>query len=70
MEASLRRLGRRLRSLRKEAGLTQPQFAERAMLDEKHYQAMEAGGSNVTFATLIAVAKAHGLSLAELLEGV
>lgn len=40
------------------------------MLDEKHYQAIEAGGSNVTFATLIAVAKAHGLSLAELLEGV
>lgn len=70
VDASLRRLGRRLRALRKAAGLTQPQFAEMATIDDKHYQSMESGGSNVTFATLFAVAKAHGLSLSELLEGV
>ena len=70
VDASLRRLGRRLRSLRNAAGLTQVQLAERASIDEKHYQTMESGLSNVTFATLVAVSKALGVTLAELLEGV
>ena len=70
VDASLRRLGRRLRSLREAAGLTQVQLAERAAIDEKHYQTMEGGLSNVTFATLVAVAKALGVTLVELLEGV
>ncbi|MEO7032886.1 MAG: helix-turn-helix transcriptional regulator [Polyangiaceae bacterium] len=68
--ASLRRLGKRLRSLREAAGLTQVQVAEKAALDDKHYQTMESGLSNVTFATLVAVAKALGVTLAELFEGV
>ena len=70
VDASLRRLGRRLRALREEAGLTQVQVAERASIDEKHYQTMESGLSNVTFATLVAVSKALGVTLSELLEGV
>ena len=70
VDTSLRRLGRRLRSLRDVAGLTQVQVAEKAALDEKHYQTMESGLSNVTFATLVAVAKALGVTLAELFEGV
>ncbi len=70
VDASLRRLGRRLRSLREAAGLTQVQLAEKAALDEKHYQTMESGLSNVTFATLVAVSKALGVTLSELFEGV
>jgi transcriptional regulator with XRE-family HTH domain len=70
VDASLRRLGRRLRSLREAAGLTQVQLAEKALLDEKHYQTMESGLSNVTYATLVAVSKALGVTLAELFEGV
>jgi transcriptional regulator with XRE-family HTH domain len=70
VDASLRRLGRRLRSLRTAAGLTQVQVAEKAALDEKHYQTMESGLSNVTFATLVAVSRALGVTLAELFEGV
>ena len=70
VDASLRRLGRRLRSLREATGLTQVQLAEKASIDEKHYQTMESGLSNVTFATLVAVSKALGVTLAELLEGV
>ena len=70
VDASLRRLGRRLRLLREAAGLTQVQLAERASIDEKHYQTMESGLSNVTFATLVAVARALGVTLAELFEGV
>jgi transcriptional regulator with XRE-family HTH domain len=70
VEASLRRLGRRLRTLRKAADLTQSELAEAAHIDEKHYQVMESGLSNVTFATLAAVAKALGVTLSELFEGV
>ena len=70
VDASLRRLGRRLRSLREAAELTQVQLAERAAIDEKHYQTMESGLSNVTLATLVAVSRALGVTLAELLEGV
>jgi transcriptional regulator with XRE-family HTH domain len=70
VDASLRRLGRRLRALRAEAGLTQARVAEKAAVDEKHYQTMESGLSNVTFATLVAVSRALGVTLAELLEGV
>lgn len=46
------------------------QLAEKALLDEKHYQTMESGLSNVTYATLVAVSKALGVTLAELFEGV
>jgi transcriptional regulator with XRE-family HTH domain len=53
-----------------EAGLTQVQLAEAAAIDEKHYQTMESGLANVTFATLAAVSKALGVTLAELFEGV
>lgn len=70
VDASLRRLGRRLRSLREAAGLTQVQVAEKAVLDDKHYQTLESGLSNVTFATLVAVSKALGVTLPELFEGV
>jgi transcriptional regulator with XRE-family HTH domain len=70
VDASLRRLGRRLRSLREATGLTQARVAEKAAIDEKHYQTMESGLSNVTFATLVAVSRALGVTLAELVEGV
>lgn len=70
VDASLRRLGRRLRSLRETAGLTQVQVAEKAALDDKHYQTLESGLSNVTYATLVAVSKALGVTLADLFEGV
>ena len=70
VDASLRRLSRRLRSLREAAGLTQVQVAEKAALDDKHYQTLESGLSNVTFATLVAVSKALGVTLADLFEGV
>ena len=50
--------------------MTQEHLAESAAIDAKHYQVMEGGLSNVTFATLVAVARALGVTLAELLDGV
>ena len=56
--------------LRKAKDMTQEQVAEQAAIDAKHYQVLESGLSNVTFATLVAVSRALGVTLAELLEGV
>ena len=65
---ALVRLGRRIRSLRTVAELTQEQAAERSKLDVKHWQDIEAGRTNPTVATLHGIAKAVGVKLAELFE--
>lgn len=67
---SLRRLGRQIRALRKSVNLTQEDAAERAKLDYKHFQAIEAGSINVTVASLIGIAKAFRVKLADLFDGV
>ncbi len=70
LNAALVRLGRRVRLLRQERGLTQEEAAGQAKLDGKHFQEIEAGRVNVTMATLLGVAKAFGVPLSELLDGV
>ncbi|HEX4419088.1 MAG TPA: helix-turn-helix transcriptional regulator [Kofleriaceae bacterium] len=42
--------------------------AEIAQIETKHWQLMESGGGNPTLATLIAVAKALGVEVYELLR--
>jgi transcriptional regulator with XRE-family HTH domain len=66
----LRRLGRRVKALRAERGLTQERAAELAGLDARHLQAIEAGDSNVTMSTLHGLAKSLGVTLAGLMEDV
>jgi ribosome-binding protein aMBF1 (putative translation factor) len=68
--AGLVRLGKRVRTLRRERGLSQEEVAERAAVDPKHVQAIEYGRKNVTFATLQGVAKALGVRLEVLFKGV
>jgi DNA-binding XRE family transcriptional regulator len=68
--AVLARLGRRVRRLRNERGLTQEDAAGKASLDPKHFQEIEAGRVNVTVASLVGIAKALGVTLAELFDGV
>lgn len=70
LRAVLRRFGRRVKALRRELGLTQERAAELAGLDARHLQAIEAGESNVTMATLHGLAKILGVSLAGLMEDV
>ena len=67
---ALVRLGRRVRSLRTDRGLTQAKLAEVAELDEKHLQVIERGETNVTVSTLLALAKALEVSLSEMFEEV
>jgi DNA-binding XRE family transcriptional regulator len=64
--AALRRLGERVRELRLAAGLTQEEAANRARLDGKHWQAIEAGATNPTVATLIGIARALGVGVGRL----
>jgi ribosome-binding protein aMBF1 (putative translation factor) len=66
----LARLGKRVRRLRLEKEFSQEDLAERASLDAKHVQAIEAGQANITFASLVGIAKALGVKLAELFKGV
>lgn len=61
-----RRLGRRLRALRQERGLTQEAAAERIGLSSKHLRRLESGQANVTLATLVACALAYRVGLASL----
>ncbi len=67
---ALASLGKRVRILRQEKGLTQEDAAARAHLDPKHFQAIEAGKTNVTMASLVGIARSLGVKLAELLKGV
>ncbi len=67
-EAAVRRLGRAIRALRDEAGLTQEEAAGRAQLDPKHWQELEAGRTNPTVATLVAVARALEVTLGDLFD--
>lgn len=70
LDATLKRLGRRLRTLRLARALSQEALADRAHLDPKHYQELEHGRTNATMATLVAVARALSTTLPDLFEGV
>ena len=59
----------RVKQVREASGLTQEQFAERAGLDYKYYQHVEAGRKpNLGMETLLKIAKGTGLELWELLN--
>jgi transcriptional regulator with XRE-family HTH domain len=63
------RLAVKIRSLRAARDLTQQETAEAAAIEVKHLQLIESGDhSNPTLATLVAVAKAFGVELHELLK--
>jgi DNA-binding XRE family transcriptional regulator len=63
---AITRLAKRIKELRLEAELTQEVAAERARLDEKHWQDIEAGRTNPTVATLVGVARSLGVKLGDL----
>jgi transcriptional regulator with XRE-family HTH domain len=59
--------GRRLRSVREAAGLTQERVAERAHTDAKYVSALENGRSSPTLDTIMALAKALNVRADDLL---
>lgn len=66
----LRLLGINLRSFREKKGLTQERLGERAELDPTYISGIERGVRNPSVLTLVRLAKALGISIAELCEGV
>ena len=67
---SLRALGLNLRRLREEKGYTQERLGERAELDSTYISGIERGVRNPSVISLVRVAKALGVTVAELLAGV
>ena len=59
------RVAERIAELRKQAGLTQQQVAERAGMQPSNYQRIEYGGQNLTIETLVKIAQAIGVSVNE-----
>jgi transcriptional regulator with XRE-family HTH domain len=66
-EDALRRLGRRLRQLREEQGLSIGELASLTALEPSTISAMEAGELDIPLTTLVALARALGMTPARLL---
>ena len=65
----LRQLAQRIKALREARGWTQEQFAERAAMQRSYLADLELGRRNPSVRTLVKVANAFGIAIAELLEG-
>ncbi|WP_329311728.1 helix-turn-helix domain-containing protein [Streptomyces sp. NBC_01262] len=63
---SRRAIGVRIQALRIQANLRQPQFAERASIDLRQLQRIEAGTADLRFHELALISEALGVSVAEL----
>jgi transcriptional regulator with XRE-family HTH domain len=68
-EAFLRRLGDRIRDLRRERHLSQEQLAGEADLVQHYVSQIEQGQRNVSITALRSIATALELTLAQMLEG-
>ncbi len=69
-EALLRSLGRRIRSLRAERGLSQEGLAERAGLHRTYVGGIERGERNPTIRNLEQISRALAVSLSVLVKGI
>ena len=65
---ALKQLGERIRALRLKRELTQELVAEAAKLDEKHWQDIEGARTNPTVASLVGIARALEVTLAQLFQ--
>lgn len=68
--APRRALGSRIRALRKRAGISQEALADLAKLDRTYIGGIERGERNPSFDNLMKVARALGVSISILLQGV
>ncbi len=62
--------GQNVRRLRKRRGFSQEELAERAGLHRTYIGSVERGERNISLENIVALARALGVSLAELVEGV
>ena len=67
-EAVLKKLGERIVTLRKQAGLTQTELANLCDQDRQNFYKLEKGKANATILTLLKVAEALNVSLKTLID--
>jgi transcriptional regulator with XRE-family HTH domain len=60
-------LGKRVRELRKERGLSQEKLAEHARIHENHVRRIEGGTANPSYLVLLRITKALGVRLGDLI---
>jgi transcriptional regulator with XRE-family HTH domain len=65
---TLRRLGQNVRARRLERGLTQEKLAHELAISVAYVSLIERGGRNPPFTTVIAIARALGVSPRELVD--
>jgi transcriptional regulator with XRE-family HTH domain len=66
----LEKFGKRVREERTALGLSQEKFADKAKLDRTYVSGIERGKRNVSLRNIAAIAKALGIPIAELMQGV
>ena len=66
----LEAFGDRVRVLRKDAGWSQEEFADQCDLDRTYVGGIERGERNVGMRNIEKIAKALGLTIAQMMEGV
>jgi transcriptional regulator with XRE-family HTH domain len=64
-----KKLGKRIKELRQERGLSQEAFAHSAGLDRTYIPSIEKGERNISLEVIEKIAKALGLKISELLKG-
>lgn len=69
-DRALAAVGRRLRLHRESLGWSQTFAATKAKVHPKHMGVIENGKANVTLTSIVALARAYGVTLSELFDGV
>jgi DNA-binding XRE family transcriptional regulator len=69
-KSELQQFGDRVRTLRKERGLSQEQLAERTGLHRTYIGGIERGERNVSLINIVRLAKALEVSPSDLLQGI
>lgn len=67
-EVLIKAIGARIRTLRKQQGLSMEKFAELAEIDYRQLSYLELGQSNPTVSTLYQISKALKITISELLK--
>ena len=63
-------LGKRIRKLREESGLSQEKFALKIGMDRTYFASVESGKRNIAIVNIKKIADGLGVSLSELFNGV
>ena len=64
-----KKLGERIRHLRKDLGISQEKFALSIDMDRTYYASVERGRRNITIKNIAKIADGLGISLEELFKG-